>query len=246
MENKDNNGKLRINRRILKMLAGTFVLATLSGCMPVELAPVEDYNVIDPSQVGDNELLSSGLTDRLVVPGEEFKLIVNYTCDSSAKRAWRVTSDKFLYLTIYTEGLPAGTEVYIDNIHIDTSIKSRYACMDGILQDTMDDRIHNAQMVGFPISDNVYYYDVNAIEGCNQDFIRGTFYGYNGYSSSTIEERRYTEEDYRELGVYANKVQIVYDLLIKGPNDQDFRNVSVCTDFLVEIYQEEIEYQKGK
>lgn len=57
----------------------------------------------------------------------------------------------------------------------------------------------------------------------------------NGYSSGEIEQKRYTESDYIDLKVYANKIQIVYDLLIKGPKDKDYRNVSVCTDFLVPI-----------
>lgn len=110
----------------------------------------------------------------------------------------------------------------------------------------MDDRIHNAQMVGFPVGNDTYYYGVNAIEGCNNDFIQGTFYGYSGYSSGTITQKRYTEADYQTLGVYANKIQIVYDLLVKGSKDLEFRNISVSTDFIVPISDHEIEYEGTK
>ena len=198
-----------------------------------ELAPQEEYDVVSTDNGVGN--FSSGLRQDLEVPGQNFKLVTEYSCDDVSKREWRITSDKFLYLQVYTEGLPSDTEVYIDNVHIDTSIKSKYAIVDGILQDTMDDHVHSSQLVGFPISDNVSYYGVNAIEGNNEQFIKGFGYGYNGYHNSFVESKRRTENDFLEMGVYANKIQIVYDLLVKGPNDKDFSNVSVCTDFLVEV-----------
>lgn len=214
-------------------------LTSLTGCGEKELAPAEEYDVIDTSLNN----FEQNLIHKIEVPGEDFKLVTQFTCDDSSKREWRITSDKFLYITINTKGLPNNTEVYIDNIHIDTSIKSKYAVMDGILQDSMDDRIHNSLMIGFPISDNTYYYGVNAIEGCNADFIEGTYYGYNGYSNGKIDQKRYTESDYMELGVYANKISIVIDLLVKGPDDKEFRNISVNYDFLVNVSSEEIKYE---
>lgn len=235
--NKVRNLKIRLAALVLAASS----MFSLVGCESHEMAPEEEYDVVIQ---GDDDSLSKGLQQILEVPGEKFKLITEYTCDSTSKREWRITSDKFLYIRAYTQGLPEGVEVYIDNVHIDTSIKSKYASMDGILQDSMDDHVHSSQLIGFPISNTISYYGVNAIEGCNQDFIKGTFYGYNGYSSGEIEEKRYTEKDYLDLGVYANKVQIVYDLLIKGPNDKDFYNVSVPTDFIVPVTttKDEIKY----
>lgn len=225
------------NIKNLKARVGAFALAastmfTLCSCEH-ELAPSEDYDIVS-TENGDDSL-SMGLRQVLEVPGEDFKLITEYSCDNTSKREWRITSDKFLYLQVYTEGLPLDTEVYIDNVHIDTSIKSKYAVVDGIMQDTMDDHVHSSQLIGFPISDSISYYGINAIEGCNQEFIQATGYGCNGYYSSSVTTQRRTENDYLELGVYANKIQIVYDLLVKGPNDKDFSNVSVSTDFLVPV-----------
>lgn len=38
---------------------------------------------------------------------------------------------------MYTKNLTEDYKVYIDNVHIDTSIKLRYAAVDGIKQDTI-------------------------------------------------------------------------------------------------------------
>lgn len=228
--------KLRKKLLLLALVSG---ISSLTGCDTTELAPEEEYDVIGDDESG----LENGLKQVLDVRGENFKLVAEYHCDDASRRAWRITSNKALYISMHTQGLSEDTEVYIDNIHIDTSIKSKYAAVDGILQDTMDDRIHNSLMIGFPISDNVYYYGVNAIEGCNETFIKGTFHGYQGYQNGTITEKRYTESTYiNTLGVYANEIDIVIDLLIKGPNDKDYRNVSVTTDFLVNVSGQEIEY----
>lgn len=214
------------------MLAGTSI-----GCSH-ELAPEEEYDIVQ--QGGEDGF--SELTQELEIPGETFRLITEYSCDPISEREWRITSDKFLYLKVYTEGLSKDTQVYIDNIHIDTSIKSKYAAFDGIIQDSMDDHVHSSQMIGFSIDDDTNYFGVMAIEGMNETFIQGTAYGYNGYYRSSITEKRFTESMYIDYGVWANKFQIVYDLLVKGPNDTDFKNISVSTDFLVPITTTDIKY----
>ena len=116
--------------------------------------------------------------------------------------------------------------------------------MNGILQDSMDDRIHNSLMLGFPIGDDINYYNVFAVEGCNMDFIEGSASGFNGYYTSTISQKRYTEKDYLDAGVWGSKFQIIYDLLIKTPNDKTPRCVSVKTDFVVPV-NTEIVYSDG-
>lgn len=237
-------GKIKnLKIRAIALTLAFGALSTLSGCVQHELAAEEEYDVVQ-SIDGDDDL-SVGLEQVLPVPGEDFKLVTQYSCDDVSKREWRVTSDKFLYFNVCTQGLPEDTLVYIDNIHIDTSIKSKYAAMDGILQDSMDDHVHSSQLIGFPISDTTMYYGVDAIEGCNETFIKGSYHGFNGYSSGTISEKRYTESDYIDGKVYANKFQIVYDLLVKGPNDPDFYNVSVKTDFIVPVTSTEDSIKYG-
>jgi len=223
--------KTKVNKRLVKRVVGMglmFVMAgTMSGCMKYEVAVQENYSTISQTQV-DNTI-SNGVENVLDVIGEDFKLVAQYKCGDNV---WLITSDKELYINVTTRGLPEGYTVYI--VHIDTFILSDFAVFNGIKQDTMDDRIHNSMMVGFPISDTTSYVGINNIEGMNQEFIQATFHGYNGYVNNTVIEKRYLESDYREWGVYGNKITVVYDLLVKGPNDQDFRNISVIDKIVVE------------
>lgn len=110
----------------------------------------------------------------------------------------------------------------------------------------MDDRIHNSLMYGFPISDTVSFYGVNEIEGQNSTFITGSFYGFSGYSSGTIDEERYKESDYLKAGVYANKISSSYGLLIQD-GDLEPYGVDVSSDILVLVSNTiEKKYDNGK
>lgn len=212
-------------------LAGTMVLSSafLTGCSyEVGDSNIEGvYDVIDSQGEGVKIL-----PQELEVPGEDFKLVVEYSLDEDSSKKWTITDNKKLFTKVYTKGLPDGVKVYIDNIHTDTSIVASRETMDGILQDTMDDRIHNSLMYGFPISDSVCFYGVNVIEGQNDTFIRGSFYGFSGYSSGTVTEKRYTEEDYLEAGVYANKISSSYGLLIQVGDNEPY-GVDVSSDVVV-------------
>ena len=160
------------------------------------MAAYEDYDIVGQINNEDGTVnIGSWLHQSLKVPGEKFTLETDYSFDDTSKREWRITSDKTLYCKVKTKGLPDDTEAYIDNVHIDSSIKSKYTSMNGILQDSMDDRIHNSLILGFPIGDDIDYYNVFAVEGCNMEFIEGSGYGFNGYYSSTITQKRYTEKD---------------------------------------------------
>ena len=209
--NEENLKKLFKKGKIV-LVAG-MVAVTLSGCMPREVSTNANvsYDVIDTM---NNDLATTGIQQVLDVPGEDFKLVVNYRCVLEENARWTITSDKEMYMDVCTEGLDPDTQVFIDNVHIDTTIRSYYPQIDGITQDTMDDRVHNAQMVGFPISDTNTYSNVNSIEGMNQTFIQGSYYGFYGYGSGSVSQKRYVESDYLSRGVYANKINSVIDLII--------------------------------
>lgn len=221
------------------MLAGTLSL-TATGCSEELGADNSSYDVLKTVQDSSDDILS-GVTQKVDVPGEDFSLRVIYSSDA---KEWRVTSDKTLNMEIYTEGLSADTEVYIDNIHTDTSIVSSKVEFDGIKQDSMDDRVHNSIMLGFPISDTNSYYGINEIEGENKDFIQGYFYGYTSYSSGSITQKRYKESDFLSHGVWANKIDSVIDLIIIDKNTGEMRTVSVPSILLVEV-NNRIEYSDG-
>ena len=230
LNNERTKGALKKVGAVLVVGAMVF---TLTGCMEREVSTNANtsYDVIDTTS---NEALENGITQIIDVPGESFKLVVNYQCELQEDERWTVTSDKQINTEIRTDGLPAGTQVYIDNVHTDTTICSYYPQVDGVTQDTMDDRIHNAQMLGFPISDSNAYVGINQIEGQNETFISGFVHGYNGYSSGSVSEKRFLESDYLEKAVYANKITSIIDLIIvKG---EEITCVSVPSEVQVSVW----------
>ena len=238
LNNERTKGALKKVGAVLVVGAMVF---TLTGCMEREVSTNANtsYDVIDTTS---NEALENGITQVIEVPGESFKLVVNYQCELKEDERWTITSDKKLNMEIRTDGLTSGTQVYFDNVHTDTTICSYYPTVDGVTQDTMDDRIHNAQMLGFPIADDNAYLGINQIEGQNETFIKGFVHGYNGYSSGTVEEKRFLESDYLEKAVYANKITSIIDLLIvKG---EEITCVSVPSEVQVSVWPF-IEIQKS-
>ncbi len=213
--------------------SGIFAVTSLAltGCNAKELSNsmvvADDYDKISH--------LISGVVQELSVPGEDFKLVVEYNCMLEDDEEWTVTGNKNLFMKIYTKGLTDDKKVYIDNIHIDTTIMATVKEFDGILQDTMDDRIHNSVMIGFPISDSTYYYGVNTIEGQNDNFIQGVVYGYNGYKNGTVTQQRFLESDYLEKGVFANKITSVVGLLIQDQEHDEPYGVDVLSTLRVDF-----------
>lgn len=224
---------LKVNRRLLKSLAclGCCVVMStgLSGC--TEKVVMDDaeaiYDVIDSN--GENIEI---IPQEIDVPGESFKLVVEYSLDDNASKKWRITDNKKITTKVYTKGLPEDVKVYIDNVHTDTTIVSTKEAMNGILQDTMDDRIHNSLMYGFPISDTTCLISVNEIEGQNDTFISGSIYGFQGYYSGSVSEKRFTESAYLECGVYANKISSAYGLLIQKGDNEPY-GIDVSSDIVI-------------
>lgn len=229
---------MKINyEKIKKIVAvGSIVLITgslFAGCS--ETAIVDDvegvYDILDSTQTNSIE------PQILDVPGEDFKLVVEYSLDPESAKNWTITGDKSLFTKVYTQGLPEGTKVYIDNVHTDTCLVAMYPTMNGIIQDSMDDRIHNSLMYGFPIADDTNFFAVNKIEGQNETFIKSStrgFIGASGYGSSvtTSESKRYLEEDYLAKGVYGSKIVSAYGLLIQKGDEEPY-GVDVSSELVV-------------
>ncbi len=235
---------IRINEQAFKRILkkGSLILCTgvlalcLSGCDEQETVKnVTEYASYDMIDTTDSKLLENGIQQILDVPGENFKLVVNYRCLLNEGEHWTVTADKEVYMDVCTDGLHPDYKVYIDNVHTDTIIKSHYPVFDGITQDTMDDRIHNSHMTGFPISDTNTYSNINVIEGQNDTFINGSFLGFSGLQSGSITQRRYVERDYLSAGVYANKINSVIDLIVEKP-DGTTRCVSIPSTVGISVW----------
>lgn len=225
-------------KKLKKVLATSAVLGTLTltGCSGREISA-------DVENVYDNFDLEEGTKQVLDVPGEEFKLIVEYSFDLQSQTEWTITAPKKMHTKVYTEGLNDDIKVYIDNVHTDVSTISDYTTMNGILQDTMDDRIHNSLMLGFPISDEIDFQAINQIEGQNDTFISGSISGFNGYTSGSVEQQRFEEADYLEHGVYGSLISSSYGLLIQKGDNTPY---GVDVDSTLIVYADnEIEVRKN-
>lgn len=222
------------------VMAASFAL---TGCGESTYVPVtaNESNTIDSNNSGDMGTVNK----ELEVPREDFQLSVSYSIlppegVSVEDFKWRVTNDKNLNIEVHTVGLPEGYRVWIDNVHIDTFIEATDPYFNGITQDSMDDRVHSALIMGFPISDATYYSSTNLISGQDKDFIEGTFRAYcsddSGYAKGEVRQQRYVDEDYLAKGVYANKIGLIYGLLIQGPNDPEPYGVDVPDEVHVYVY----------
>jgi len=230
---------LRINpMKRLCMIGTSFTLvaSTLTGCGDTELSTnrVSSDSIIDFKE--EDNFLEGGIQKTIPVPGENWNLIVQYSGELENSEYWTITDNKKLYMKIYTQNLPEGYQVYINDIHADTTIVARQSRMDGIKQDTMDDGIHGTTLLGFPIGNDTCCYIKNAIDGQNDEFISGSTTGFQGYTSGTITEKRFLESDYLEKGVVANSIYTIFGLLVKGPNDKDFRGIDVDDDIAIAVY----------
>lgn len=228
------------------VLAMTGALS-FTGCSESSYIPITatETNTIDTNNAGETSIEPRALEVGEDDYKEDFKLVVQYSISAKSEEEaenfkWRVTNDKNLNIAVHIIDLPEGYKVWIDNVHIDTFVEATNPYYNGILQDSMDDRIHNSLMMGFPINDTTYYSSKNLIAGQDKDFIEATFTAYcsnsSGYGSGEIKQQRYIDEDYLKKGVYANKITLVYGLLIQAPGETEPHGIDVYDEVHVYVY----------
>jgi len=122
------------------------------------------------------------------------------------------------------------------------SLKSTNPQLDGLSQDSMDDSYHGTSQDGFFVNDKYQYQNKFAIEGFSKDLIEGWSFACGSYGAGSISQTRLTEKNLVAHGnVYANKMQVVYDILIKYADEDYYHVVSVLDEFLIPVeYEAEI------
>lgn len=223
-----------MRKKILFMCCMIFIAASLTGC---EEEYVEQDTEVQTMEV-DQETGEVNLNQILDIPGEYFKLVCDYDTGRYDIGSWRVTDSKVINMTAHTSGLPEGYEVYIDHVHADISLASTSPQINGIIQDSMDDTSHASPGRGFYISNESIYNNTFAIEGYTQQFYELWGYAFGTYGTLSSSYERLTEKNIVEVGTYAEKVQVVYDIAIKAPEDPDFHTVSVLSEFFVPVNQD--------
>ena len=167
---------------------------------------------------------------------EGFEFITTYDTGNYDLSRWRITDSKVINMTAIVRNIPDGAIVLIEHAHIDISLKSTNAQLDGLSQDSMDDSFHGTSQDGFFINSNYPYQNKFAIEGFSKDLIDGWSFVCGNYGGGSINEERLTEKNLvKEGNVYANKIQVVYDILIKYENEDFFHVVSVMDEFLIPL-----------
>lgn len=216
-------------KRYLALLIALVVLAfSLTGCMEMETAPVEDnLHVLSP-------LSGNFLKETHDIEGMEF--VTTYDTGDYDLGRWRVTDSKVINMTANIKYVPEGAVVLIEHVHIDMSLKSTDPQLDGLSQDNMDDSYHGTSQDGFFISQNYQYENKFVVEGFSKDLIDGWTFVCGSYGSGSVSQERLTEKNLVKYGnVYANKMQIVYDVLIKYQDEDFYHVVSLIDEFLIPV-----------
>ena len=108
--------------------------------------------------------------------------------------------------------------------------------LDGLSQDNMDDSYHGTSQDGFLVSDEYQYQNMFAVEGFSKDLIDGWGFVCGVYGATSIEQERLSEKNLVLYGdVYANKMQVIYDVLVKYAGEEFYHVVSVMDEFLIPV-----------
>lgn len=167
---------------------------------------------------------------------EGLKFITTYDTGDYDLSRWRITDSKTINMTAKVTNVPEGATILIEHVHIDMSLKSTNPQLDGLSQDSMDDSYHGTSQDGFWINEKYPYQNKFAIEGFSKDLIDGWTFVCGSYGYGSISQERLTEKNLTTYGkVYANKMQVVYDILIKYPKEDFYHVVSVLDEFLIPI-----------
>ena len=219
-------------KRYLALILVVVLAFSLTGCMNVETVPEEkNLEVL-------NTLKGSTLEKTHEIEGLEF--ITTYNTGDYDLSRWRITDSKVINMTAEVINVPEGATVLIEHVHIDMSLKSTDPQLDGLSQDNMDDSYHGISQDGFFISDKYQYQNKFAVEGFSKDLIDGWTFVCGSYGSGSITEERLTEKNLVKYGnVYANKMQVVYDVLVKYADEDFYHVVSVFDEFLIPVEYED-------
>lgn len=219
-------------KRYLALILVVVLAFSLTGCMNVETVPEEkNLEVL-------NTLKGSTLEKTHEIEGLEF--ITTYNTGDYDLSRWRITDSKVINMTAEVINVPEGATVLIEHVHIDMSLKSTDPQLDGLSQDNMDDSYHGISQDGFFISNKYQYQNKFAVEGFSKDLIDGWTFVCGSYGSGSITEERLTEKNLVKYGnVYANKMQVVYDVLVKYADEDFYHVVSVLDEFLIPVEYED-------
>ena len=133
--------------------------------------------------------------------------------------------------------VPEGTTIFIEHVHIDMSLKSTNPQVDGMIQDSMDDSFHGNTQDGFFIDEKYSYNSKFAVEGYSEEIINGWGFAIGGVGGvEKISSERLTEKNLKTVGeVYASKMSVIYDVLVKNRGEEYYHTISFIDEFLIPV-----------
>ena len=216
-----------------------FMLITcmfLSGCTVTTEVVEEDVST--PVLESEYESGQTMVSDVISVTGEPFSLVCMYDTGDYSLDKWRVTANKCISMTVNTKDLPKGYTVHIEHVHADIILKSTEPQIDGITQDSMDDSDHRVPTNGFLINDTTSYNNIFAIEGYTDQFYTLWGHAFGSFGSISSSYSRLTELNIRKVGTYAEKLTVVYDIVITTPDCPEGYVKSVYSEILIPLTSE--------
>lgn len=163
---------------------------------------------------------------------EGVKIQTSYRSDYG-ESMWQITDNKELFIALEILEQPENTTVMIEHMHADISIHSYKEEVDGLTQDSMDDKMHTGTQEGFYVSPEHPYFETFAVEGYSKFLIEGWGFliGYYGWTS--IEEKRLTEANLKKAGAQGSEVVTIFDVLIRHDGEDYFHKRIIVDDFYI-------------
>lgn len=160
-------------------------------------------------------------------------IITTFYNTSYSEGQWKITDNKNVGIYLFVEKQPNNTIILVEHMHADVLIYSNRSEINGIKQDTMDDKLHTGNQPGFYVSPDYPYSCIFAIEGYSKFLldIWGFMWGDFGWMTGT--EKRLTEETLKQYGAKGNEFMIVFDLLVKHEGEPYYHTISFQDTFIV-------------
>lgn len=195
-----------------------FVLTAIiiTSCTEGELIPMDNtttYLEVD-ELTGNTVAFEHKIGDSIIE--------TSYSTGDYMLENWRITDSKTIVISAGVKKLAEGTELLVEHVHADVSIKSEDPQLNGMTQDSMDNSYHGTSQDGFYINEKYNYSNIFAIEGFSKDIISGWGFYTGSYGTSDISSKRLTEENIFRQRTYGNQLTVIFNILVKNAGDDKY------------------------
>lgn len=215
------------SKKILNFaFVGIIATGILSACGEPEetVAPNKDIPVMQP--LSGNKISFDHQIGNSVIS-------TTYDLGNYKLENWRITDSKTINMTVSVKSEPNGTEILLDHVHADVSIKATDPQLNGLTQDSMDNQYHGTSQDGFFINPTYNYNNIFAVEGFSKDIIDGWSFYAGDYGEGELESKRLTEGNLTSRGAYGSELSIVYNFLVKNPGDGKYHIESAVDQLII-------------